>query len=58
VVGEILETVAPDAEVLTACRRMKDLGYRWRWTILRSAGNAPALDVADFVKSRAADEHG
>src|SRR5208282_5851051 len=28
VVGEILETVPPDGEVLAACHRMKDQGYR------------------------------
>jgi c-di-GMP phosphodiesterase len=28
IVGEILETVMPDKDVLAGCRRMKDQGYR------------------------------
>jgi c-di-GMP-related signal transduction protein len=51
VVGEILETVAPDADVLTACRRMKDLGYRLALDDFCDLPETrPFLDVADFVK--------
>ena len=51
VVGEILETVTPDEEVLGACRRMKDLGYRLALDDYRdTAETRPFLDVADFVK--------
>ena len=51
VVGEILETVAPDADVLKACRRMKDLGYRLALDDYCDLPETrPLLDVADFVK--------
>src|SRR5579871_5316942 len=33
-VVEVLETVAPDREVLDACRRLKQAGYLIAWTIL------------------------
>ena len=51
VVGEILETVAPDAEVINACRRMKDLGYRLALDDYCDLPETqPLLDFADFVK--------
>jgi len=51
VVGEILETVAPDAEVLSACKRMKDLGYRLALDDYCDMPEMrPLLEVADFVK--------
>ena len=51
VVGEILETVAPDVEVLTACRRVKELGYRLALDDYCDLPETrPLLDVADFVK--------
>ncbi len=51
VVGEILETVAPDTEVLSACKRMKDLGYRLALDDYCDMPEMrPLLEVADFVK--------
>lgn len=51
VVGEILETVAPDTDVLNACRRMKELGYRLALDdFCNLPETRPLLDVADFVK--------
>jgi len=51
VVGEILETVAPDAEVLDACRRMKNLGYRLALDdYCHFPEMWPLLEYADFVK--------
>jgi c-di-GMP-related signal transduction protein len=51
VVGEILETVTPDAEVLAACKRMKNKGYRLALDdYLDSPEMAPLFEFADFVK--------
>jgi len=51
VVGEILETVAPDADVMSACKRMKDLGYRLALDDYCDLPETrPLLDFADFVK--------
>jgi c-di-GMP-related signal transduction protein len=51
VVGEILETVVPDADVLNACKRMKDLGYRLALDdFCNLPETRPLLDIADFVK--------
>jgi len=51
VVGEILETVVPDGEVIEACRRMKKGGYRLALDdYCDIAGNEPFLDLADYVK--------
>jgi c-di-GMP-related signal transduction protein len=51
VVGEILETVPPDAEVLAACRRMKDQGYRLALDDYCDLPEMrPLLGYADFVK--------
>lgn len=51
VVGEILETVPPDGEVLAACRRMKDQGYRLALDDYCDLPETqPLLAIADFVK--------
>lgn len=51
IVGEILESVTPDPEVLGACRRMKKLGYRIALDDYDDRPElAPFLEVADFVK--------
>jgi len=51
VVGEILETVAADTEVLAACHRMKDLGYRLALDdFCDGPGMKPLMEIADFVK--------
>ena len=51
VVGEILETVPPDDDVLAACRRMKREGYRLALDdYCAVAQTEPFLDVADYVK--------
>jgi len=51
VVGEILETVPPDDEVLSACYRMKSQGYRLALDDYCDAPDTqPLLGVADFVK--------
>lgn len=51
VVGEILETVPPDEEVLATCRRMKEQGYRLALDdYCDRPETQPLLTVADFVK--------
>jgi len=51
VVGEILETVVPDADVLRACKRMKELGYRLALDdYCHMPEMRPLLEFADFVK--------
>lgn len=51
VVGEVLETVKPDKEVLAACTRMKDAGYRLALDdYIDSSEIRPLLEFADFVK--------
>ena len=51
VVGEILETVAPDAEVMEACRRIKKLGYRLALDdYCDSPESRQLMEIADFVK--------
>lgn len=48
---EVLETVAPDAEVLTACRRIRQQGYRIALDdFVLQPGFDAFLDVADIVK--------
>jgi len=50
-VGEILETVMLDAEVLAACRRMKKQGYRLALDdYCDSPESRQLLEIADFVK--------
>ncbi len=51
VVGEILETVAADEEVMAACKRMKDQGYRFALDDYCDVAEVrPLMDFADFVK--------
>src|ERR1700740_570042 len=51
VVGEILETVQADAEVLAACHRMKEQGYRLALDDYCDVPEMqPLLAIADFVK--------
>jgi c-di-GMP-related signal transduction protein len=51
IVGEILESVPPDAEVLAACHRMKDQGYRLALDdYCDHPQTQPLLAIADFVK--------
>lgn len=51
VVGEILESVRPDSEVLGACRRMKTLGYRLALDDYEDRPEMePFFELADFVK--------
>jgi EAL and modified HD-GYP domain-containing signal transduction protein len=51
VVGEILETVTPDAEVTAACRRMKLQGYRLALDDYSDRPEMePLLEFADFIK--------
>lgn len=51
VVGEILENVSPDEEVLGACRRMKEQNYRFALDDYCDHPDVrPLLDIADFVK--------
>jgi c-di-GMP-related signal transduction protein len=51
VVGEIRETVPPDQEVLTACQRIKDQGYRLALDDdCDLPETRPLLKFADFVK--------
>jgi c-di-GMP-related signal transduction protein len=51
VVGEILETVSPDDDVLSACYRMKNQGYRLALDDYCDVPDTqPLLAFADFVK--------
>jgi EAL and modified HD-GYP domain-containing signal transduction protein len=51
VVGEILETVEPDADVLAACKHVKNQGYRLALDDYEDRPElAPFLALADFVK--------
>jgi c-di-GMP-related signal transduction protein len=51
IVGEILETVAPEKDVLAACQRVKDQGYRLALDDYCDVPETqPFLDIADFVK--------
>ena len=48
---EILENVVPDAEVVAACRKLKDLGYQIALDDVTSLEQQkPLLDLADIVK--------
>jgi EAL and modified HD-GYP domain-containing signal transduction protein len=48
---EILETIEPDAEVLAACRRLKDLGYTIALDDFVDAEKfRPFVDLADIIK--------
>ncbi|MGD0907346.1 MAG: diguanylate phosphodiesterase, partial [Candidatus Acidiferrales bacterium] len=51
VVGEILETVDPDEEVLEACRRLKHAGYHLALDdFVDSPKKTPFLEFADYIK--------
>jgi EAL and modified HD-GYP domain-containing signal transduction protein len=51
VVGEILETVIVDDEVLEACRRLKGAGYRLALDdFVDSPAMAPLVELADYIK--------
>lgn len=51
VVLEILETVTPDAELIKACKKLKNLGYRFALDDFVPHESARALvDMADFIK--------
>ena len=48
---EILETIEPDAEVLAACRRLKDLGYMIALDdFVYSEKFQPFVELADIIK--------
>ncbi|SRR6266852_9743282 len=51
VVGEILETVVPDEEVIAACKRLRGMGYRLALDdYTHAAEMQPLMEHADFVK--------
>ncbi|HEY8340072.1 MAG TPA: HDOD domain-containing protein [Egibacteraceae bacterium] len=51
IVVELLEDVEPDAEVVAACRRLKDLGYRIALDDFADRDDyGPLIDLADIVK--------
>lgn len=47
---EVLETVEPDSEVLTACRVLKSAGYMIALDDFRGEGQAALVDLADIIK--------
>jgi EAL and modified HD-GYP domain-containing signal transduction protein len=50
-VVEVLETVAPDAEVVDACRKLKEAGYRIALDDFVDAPRlAPLVELADILK--------
>lgn len=56
---EILETVEPDEEVTSACRKLKKMGYRFALDdYFAREGMRPLIELADYVKIdfRASDE--
>jgi c-di-GMP-related signal transduction protein len=51
IVGEILETVTPEKDVLAACQRVKQQGYRLALDDYCDVPETkPFLEIADFVK--------
>jgi c-di-GMP-related signal transduction protein len=51
VVIEILETVAPDEEVIRACRGLKEKGYLLALDdFVKQANGGPLVELADFIK--------
>ena len=51
VVGEILETVEPDEQVLTACKRMKEQGYKLALDDYQDRPELqPLVELCDFIK--------
>jgi len=48
---EILETVEPDEEVISACRKLKKMGYRFALDdYFTRDGMGPLIELADFIK--------
>ena len=48
---EILETVEPDEEVISACRKLKKMGYRFALDdFFTRDGMDPLIKLADYVK--------
>jgi c-di-GMP phosphodiesterase len=48
---EVLETVVPDAEVVSACRKLKDMGYRIALDDFGPRDDmAPLIEMADYIK--------
>ena len=56
-VGEVLETVEPDADVLAACRRMKEGLPVGAGRLLRLADNAAVSGHGRFCENRCAAHH-
>jgi EAL and modified HD-GYP domain-containing signal transduction protein len=51
IIGEILETVQPDADVLAACKHIKKQGYRLALDDYEDRPELePFIELADFVK--------
>ena len=51
VVVELLENIAPDAEVVAACRRLKEGGYLLALDdFVDTLDWAPLIEIADFIK--------
>jgi EAL and modified HD-GYP domain-containing signal transduction protein len=51
IVVEVLETIRPDAEVIEACRRLKEGGYLLAMDdFVYSEAYQPLVDLADFIK--------
>jgi EAL and modified HD-GYP domain-containing signal transduction protein len=51
VVVELLENIAPDAEVVAACRRLKEGGYLLALDdFVDTPDWAPLIEIADFIK--------
>ena len=51
VVVELLETIVPDAEVIEACRRLKQKGYLLALDDFEDTLDwAPLVEIADFIK--------
>src|SRR5271155_4545243 len=48
---EVVETIAPDREVIAACRALKDMGYRLALDDFFSRdGMGPLIELADYIK--------
>lgn len=48
---EVLETIEPDAEIVAACRRLREHGYRLALDdFVFTPAHAPMLELADIVK--------
>jgi EAL and modified HD-GYP domain-containing signal transduction protein len=48
---EVLETVKPDPDVVAACRRLKDMGYKLALDDFENQqGMGPLIEIADYIK--------